>query len=280
MRGALCKKKSAGGRRTVHYSCGLPTRSERDWNVSIGDIIRIVILSDKNRCQVMCAVCPTTGVAVPRWIQARQGHSLPFVVSMTTSLHLFQTGADAGASSASATDHHRCDMFDYIGNAVHHTNSRAVRGILLAGLRNDYSYEGGYGGQTAVMFNAFGPGDACGNARRRRRTGDVRVSVDVPFWWEWCGEHANDKIGVRLLATSIGTLIFSNVNRKLPAVISAKCIRRVLMRYDVNCYEPGENMTGCDIPGCGRMWCQIWQSRLVDRCDPPEERVIDGTIYH
>jgi hypothetical protein len=149
MCGAFDKKKSAGDSHTVHYSRALPTRSGRDWNVNIEDVIRIVLFSDKNRCQVMCAVCPATGVAVPRWIRARQGRSLPFVDSMRTSTHLLQTGADTGASSASATDHHRCNMFDYIGSAVHHANSRAVRGIFFAGLRNDYSYEGGYSGRTA-----------------------------------------------------------------------------------------------------------------------------------
>jgi hypothetical protein len=113
-------------------------------------------------------------------------------------------------------------------------------------LRNDCSYEGGYGGRTAIMFIAFGPGDKCENAHQQRRTRDVHASIDIPYWWEWYGKYANDKIGVRLLATSFGTLIFSNVNRKLPTVISTKCIHRV-------CYEPDKNMTGCNIPGYGRM---------------------------
>jgi hypothetical protein len=222
----------------------------------------------------MCAVCPATGVAVPRWIRARQVHSLPFVDSMRTSLHLFQTGADTGASSASTAARVDCDVFEYVGNAVHHTASRAARGILFAGLRNDYSYDGAYGGRTAIMFNAFGPGDVCENAHQRRRCGDVRVSIDMPYWWRWCGQHANAITGVRLFATSTGALIFSNT------VISTRCIHRVLMRYDVNYHHVAEDMTGCDIPGCGRMWCQIWQSGLVDHCGPPEERVIDGIMCH
>jgi hypothetical protein len=129
MQTAFDGNKSAGERRKVRYTCALPTKSDRDWNFTVEDIIRIVISSDKNRYQVMCAVCPTTGVAVPRWIRARQGHSLQFIDSMRTSFHLFQTGVETGASSASATYQHRCNMFDSIGNAVHHTNHRAARGI-------------------------------------------------------------------------------------------------------------------------------------------------------
>jgi hypothetical protein len=228
----------------------------------------------------MCAVCPTTGVAVSRWIRARRGHSLQFIDSMRTSFHLFQTGVETGASSASATYQHRCNMFDYSGNAVRHTNHRAARGILFAGLRNDYSHEGGYGGRTVIMFNAFGPGDKCDNAHQQRLSGDVHVSIDVPYWWEWYRRHATDKIGVRLFATSGGALIFSNAHGTLPTVMSTACSDRVLMRYDIYQYGGDENMTGRDIPGCGKPWCEIWQSRLVDHCDPPREQVINGVAYH
>jgi hypothetical protein len=96
MQTAFDRNKSARDRRKVHYACALPTKRDRDWNFAVEDIIRIVISSDKNRCQVMRAVCPTTGAAVPRWIRARQGHSLQFIDSMRTSLHLFRTGVETG----------------------------------------------------------------------------------------------------------------------------------------------------------------------------------------
>jgi hypothetical protein len=53
-----------------------------------------------------------------------------------------------------------------------------------------------------------------------------------------------------------------------------------MMKYDVNYYHADVDQTGSDIPGCGRNWCQIWQSGLVDHCDPPEERMVDGIMCH
>jgi hypothetical protein len=107
------------------------------------------------------------------------------------------------------------------------------------------------------MFNPLGPGDKGDNTHPQRLSGGVHVSIDVPYWWDWYGRHATDKIGVRLFATSAGALIFSNVDGTLPTVISAKCCDRVWMRYDIYQYGRDENVTGRDIPGYGKPWCEM-----------------------
>jgi hypothetical protein len=281
MQGTAEKRKTGWGKHSTHYSCALPTRNERDWNVNLDDVLWVALTSDKDRYQIMCIVCPTTKVSVPYWFRARQGHSLPFIDTMRTSLRLFKIGTPTGASSSSTTPPvFHCDMFDYIGSAVRHTTVSAVTGILSKGLRNDYSYEGAAGGRTAIMLNAFGPGDECENLHDQRKSGDVHVSIDVPYWWRWYGRHANTVTGVRLFITSCGVLVFSNVDPNLPIVISTRCFRRVMLKYDVNYYHVDEDQTGSDVPGYGRNWYQVWQAGLVDHCDPPLDQVVEGVTYH
>jgi hypothetical protein len=155
MQAAFDRNRSAGDRYGAHYACALPKKSRRDWNFTIEDIIRMAIYGDKDRFQVMCVVCPATGVAVPRWIRAKQGHTLRFIDPMRTSLRLFQTEVEVGDPSASEMDQYRCDMLDYIGDAVHYTDHRAVRGILFLGLRNDNYQQIRYTRRTAITLNTW-----------------------------------------------------------------------------------------------------------------------------
>jgi hypothetical protein len=211
----------------------VPKRSRRDWNFTIDDIIRMAIHGDVDRFQIMRVVCPTTGVAVARWIRARQGHTSRFIDPMRTLLHLFQKELGVGDPSASETEPYRCDMLDCVGDAVHYTDRRAVRSILFLGWRNDTSQPTGRERRAAITLNSFGPGDACDNAQSQKLLGNAQVSIDVRYWRKWYGMKAPDKIGVRLFATPAGTLIFKNVNIALPTVISTKCFAKVLVRYNI-----------------------------------------------
>ena len=167
-----------------HYTCALPNKSRRNWNFTIDDIIRMAIHGDMDRFQITRAVCPTTGVAVPRWIRAKQGHTLRFIGPMRTSLHLFQKELGVGDPSTSETEPYRCDMLDYIGDAVHYTDRRDVRNILFLGLRNHTSQPTGRKRRAAITLDPFGPGDTCDNAQSQRLLGNTHVSIDVHYWWK------------------------------------------------------------------------------------------------
>jgi hypothetical protein len=270
MQAAFNRDRSAEDHHGAHYTCALPKRA---------DIIRMAIFGDADRFQIMRVVCPATGVAVPRWIRARQGHTLRFIDPMRTSLHLFQMELEVCDPPTSETEPFRCDMLDRIGDAVHYTDHRAVRNILCLGLRNDTLQQTGYKRRAAITLNPFGPGDTCDNAQSQRLLGNAHVSIDAHYWWKWYGMKATDKIEVRLFATPAGTLIFKNVNIALPTVISAKCFARVLMRYNIYQYGGGENVDRRKIPGCGIEWCEVWRGNLVDRCNPPDDQMVDGAIY-
>jgi hypothetical protein len=164
MQAVFNRNRSAGDRHGAHYTCALPKKSRRDWNFTVEDIIRMAIYGDKDRFQIMCVVCPATGVAVPRWIRARQGHTLRFIDPMRTSLHLFQTEMEVGDPSTSETEPYRCDMLDYIGDAVRYTDRRAVRDIFFLGLRNDNFQRASYKRRATITLNPLGPGDTCDNA--------------------------------------------------------------------------------------------------------------------
>jgi hypothetical protein len=100
MQTAFNRDRSAENRHGTRYTYALPNRSSRNWNFTIDDIVRMAIHGDVDRFQVMCAVCPTTGVAVPLWIRARQGHTLRFIDPMRTSLHLFSPRAHGRVKTA------------------------------------------------------------------------------------------------------------------------------------------------------------------------------------
>jgi hypothetical protein len=279
MQAEFNRDRSAEDHHGAHYTCALPKRSRRDWNFAIEDIIRMAIDGDVDRFQIMCVVCPAIGVAVPRWIRARQGHTLRFIDPMRTSLHLFQMELGVGDPSTSETEPYRCDMLDYIGDAVRYTDRRAVRNIIFLGLRNHNSQPTGYKRRAAITLNLFGPGDTCDNAQSQRLQGNALVSIDVHYWWKWYGMKATDKIGVRLFATPAGTLISKNMNIALPTVISTKCFAMVLMRYNIYQYGCDENADRCKILGYGIEWCEVWRGNLVDHCNPPDDQVVDGTTY-
>jgi hypothetical protein len=198
---------------------------------------------------------------------------------MRTSLRLFQTEMEVGDPSTSETEPYRCDMLDYIGDAVRYTDHRAVGNILSLGLRNDNLQRVGCKRRAAITLNPFGPGDTCDNAQPQRLLGNAQVGNDVHYWWKWCGMKATGEIGVRLFATPAGALIFKNVNVALPAVISTLCFARVLVRYNIYHYGGDENVDRRKIPGYGIEWCEVWRGNLVDHCNPPDEQMVDGVSY-
>jgi hypothetical protein len=279
MQAAFDRNRSVEDHHGAHYTCALPKKSRRDWNFAVEDIIRMAIYGDVDRFQIMRAVCPATGVAVPRWMRARQGRTLRFIDPMRTSLRLFQMDLEEGDPSTSETEPYRCDMLDYIGEAVHYTDRRAVRNILFLGLRNDNLQHTGCKRRAAITPDPFGPGDTCDNAQSQRLLGNAHVSIDVHYWWKWYGMKATGKIRVRLFAILAGTLIFKNVNVALSTVISTKCFARVLMRYNIYQYGGDENVDRRKIPGCGIERCEVWQGNLVDHCNPPDDQMVDGAIY-
>jgi hypothetical protein len=171
-------------------------------------------------------------------------------------------------------------MFDYGCGAVRRANVSAAKGIPWKGLGNDYTYEGAAGGRTAIMVNPFGPEDECNNKHSRRDSGEVHVSVDVPYWCLWCGQQANSVTGVRLFVTSCGVLVFSNMDPSLPTVISTKCFHREMMRCNVNNWQGDLDRTGSCVLGYSKNWYQVRQAELVDHCDPPLDQVVDGVAHH
>jgi hypothetical protein len=93
MQGAASRK-GAGegegmGEPKPHYTYALPNREKGRWNIDLDDVLHCALTSGKDRYQIMCLVNLASGVAIPYWIRARQGHSLPSVVTMRTSLQLF-----------------------------------------------------------------------------------------------------------------------------------------------------------------------------------------------
>jgi hypothetical protein len=145
-------------RHGCHCTCALPNKSRRNWNFTIEDIIRMAIHGDQDKFQILRAVCPTPGVSAPPWIRAKQGHTLRFIGPMRTSLHLFQKKMEVGDPSMSETEPYRCDMLEYIGNAVYYADQKAMRNMFFFGIRSDVSQPTDYEGKVVITLNPFRTG--------------------------------------------------------------------------------------------------------------------------